>query len=78
MLPPFNSKGEASFGMPGSGGTGGAEAYGFMNAVIDRSAPNFLNRIPLLIHHKVAMWHPQELLQMVDVTPVMMITRDSD
>ena len=59
-------------------GLGGVEAYGFMNAVIDRGAPNYRNRITLQRCHKLMMWHPKELLQMVDVTPVMMITPELD
>ncbi|KAL9121204.1 MAG: hypothetical protein Q9187_002240 [Circinaria calcarea] len=77
-LPPFNSKGENPIGMAGSGGPGGVEVYGFMNAVIDRGAPNFRNCITLQIYHKLVMWHPKELLKMVDATPVMMITPELD
>jgi pimeloyl-ACP methyl ester carboxylesterase len=77
-LPPFNSKGENPIGMAGSGGPGGVEAYGFMNAVIDRGAPNFRNRITLQTYYKLAMWQPKELLKLVDVTPVMMVTPELD
>jgi pimeloyl-ACP methyl ester carboxylesterase len=77
-LPPFNSKGENPIGMAGSGGPGGAEAYGFMNAVLDRGAPNFRNRITLQTYHKLAMWSPKELLKLADTTPVMMITPELD
>jgi Acetyl xylan esterase (AXE1) len=77
-LPPFNSRGENPIGMAGSGGPGGAEAYGFMNAVLDRGASNFRNRITLQTYHKLAMWSPKELLRLVDRTPVMMITPELD
>ncbi|KAI9664634.1 MAG: hypothetical protein M1821_006080 [Bathelium mastoideum] len=77
-LPPFNNKGENPIGMAGSGGPGGVEAYDFMNAVISRGAPNFRNRITLQSYHKLAMWHPKELLKMVEATPVMMITPELD
>lgn len=78
-LAPFNSKGENPIGMAGSGGPGGLEAYQFMNAVIDRGAPNFRNKITLQSYHKLAMWRPKELLQdMLDTTPVMVITPELD
>lgn len=77
-LPPFNSRGENPIGMAGSGGPGGVEAYNFMNAVIDRGAPNFRNRITLQTYHKLVMWHPKELMKMVDQTPIMMITPELD
>lgn len=77
-LPPFNSKGENPIGMAGSGGPGGVEAYGFMNAVIDRGAPNFHNRITLQSYYKLALWQPKECLKLVDMTPVMMITPELD
>ncbi|KAJ5952536.1 DltD domain-containing protein [Penicillium vulpinum] len=77
-LPPFNNKGENPIGMAGSGGPGGVEAKGFMNAVIDRGAPNFRNRITLQSYYKLAMWQPKELLKMIDVTPVMMVTPELD
>ncbi|KAJ2994634.1 hypothetical protein NUW58_g1504 [Xylaria curta] len=77
-LPPFNAKGENPIGMAGSGGPGGLEAFQFMNAVIDRGAPNFRNRITLQSYYKLAFFHPKELLKMVDITPVMMITPELD
>jgi hypothetical protein len=78
-LAPFNSKGENPIGMAGSGGPGGLEAYQFMNSVIDRGAPNFRNKITLQSYHKLAMWRPRELLQeMLDATPVMVITPELD
>ncbi|KAI0179035.1 DltD domain-containing protein [Hypoxylon sp. FL1284] len=77
-LPPFNSKGENPIGMAGSGGPGGLESFGFMNAVIDRGAPNFRNRITLQSYHKLAMWHPKETLKLVDSTPVMMVIPELD
>jgi pimeloyl-ACP methyl ester carboxylesterase len=78
-LAPFNRKGENPIGMAGSGGPGGLEAYQFMNAVIDRGAPNFRNKITLQSYHKLAMWRPKELLQeMLDTTPVMVITPELD
>lgn len=77
-LLPFNSKGENPIGMAGSGGSGGLEAYNFMNAVTDRGAPNFRNRITLQSYHKLLMWHPKEALKMMDKTPVMMITPELD
>ncbi|KAL2863957.1 acetyltransferase fmaC [Aspergillus lucknowensis] len=77
-LPPFNSKGENPIGMAGSGGPGGLEAYGFMNAVIDRGAPNFRNLIALQTYQKLAMWAPKEALKLVDATPVMMVTPELD
>ncbi|KAL2130927.1 hypothetical protein VTI74DRAFT_5752 [Chaetomium olivicolor] len=62
-LAPFNNKGENPIGMAGSGGLGGLEAYQFMNAS----------------YHKLAMWRPRELLQdMLDTTPVMVITPELD
>ncbi|KAI1431294.1 DltD domain-containing protein [Xylaria sp. CBS 124048] len=77
-LPPFNAKGENPIGMAGSGGPGGLESFEFMNAVIDRGAPNFRNRITLQSYYKLALFHPKQLLKMVDVTPVMMITPELD
>lgn len=76
-LPPFNSKGENPIGMAGSGGPGGIEAYGFMNAVTNRGAPNFRNRITLQTYQKLARWYPKEILKTV-TTPVMMVTPELD
>lgn len=73
-LPPFNAKGENPIGMAGSGGPGGREAFQFMSAVIDRGAPNYRNKITLQTYYKLALFHPKELLTMLDVTPVMMVT----
>ena len=77
-LQPFNQKGENPIGMAGSGGPGGLEAYGFMNSLLDRGAPNYRNAITLQTYHKLAMWHPKEIFKMVDTTPVMMITPELD
>lgn len=76
-LPPFNSKGENPIGMAGSGGPGGMEAYSFMNAVIDRGAPNFRDRITLQTYHKLALFRPKELLELVKA-PVQMIIPELD
>ncbi|KAK2748476.1 DltD domain-containing protein [Colletotrichum kahawae] len=76
-LPPFNSRGENPIGMAGSGGPGGMEAYNFMNAVIDRGAPNFRDRITLQTYHKLAMFRPKELLELVRA-PVQMIIPELD
>ncbi|EQB51418.1 hypothetical protein CGLO_09033 [Colletotrichum gloeosporioides Cg-14] len=76
-LPPFNSRGENPIGMAGSGGPGGMEAYNFMNAVIDRGAPNFRDRITLQTYHKLALFRPKELLDLVR-TPVQMIVPELD
>ncbi|KAL0930067.1 DltD domain-containing protein [Colletotrichum truncatum] len=76
-LPPFNSKGENPIGMAGSGGPGGIEAYTFMNAVIDRGAPNFRDRITLQTYHKLALFRPKELLHLVKA-PVQMIIPELD
>ena len=48
------------------------EAYNFMNAVIDRGAPNFRDRITLQTYHKLALYQPKELLNLVKA-PVQMI-----
>ncbi|KAI9148344.1 Thiohydrolase [Paramyrothecium foliicola] len=77
-LPPFNSKGENPIGMAGSGGPGGLEAYQFMNAVIDRGAPNFRNRITLQSYHKLAMWYPGEIIKTMVKTPTMVVTPELD
>ncbi|KAH6886254.1 Alpha/Beta hydrolase protein [Thelonectria olida] len=76
-LPPFNAKGENPIGMAGSGGPGGMEAYTFMNAVIDRGAPNFRDRITLQTYHKLALFRPKELLDLVKA-PVMMVIPELD
>jgi pimeloyl-ACP methyl ester carboxylesterase len=50
-----------------------------MNAVIDRGAPNFRNKITLQSYHKLALWRPRELLHdLLDTTPVMVITPELD
>ncbi|KAK1841334.1 DltD domain-containing protein [Colletotrichum chrysophilum] len=76
-LPPFNSRGENPIGMAGSGGPGGMEAYNFMNAVIDRGAANFRDRITLQTYHKLALFRLKELLDLVR-TPVQMIVPELD
>ncbi|KAI0198970.1 DltD domain-containing protein [Astrocystis sublimbata] len=77
-LPPFNARGENPIGMAGSGGPGGLESFQFMNAVIDRGAPSFRNRITLQSYYKLALFEPKSLLCMLDVTPVMMIVPELD
>ncbi|CAD6449306.1 3bfac9a7-0909-4724-b06d-852c6492b4de [Sclerotinia trifoliorum] len=72
-LPPFNSKGENPMGFGGSGGPGGMEAYSFMSAVIDRGAPNFRDRITLQTYHKLFVFRPKILLDMVQATTLMIV-----
>ncbi|KAK0635462.1 Alpha/Beta hydrolase protein [Bombardia bombarda] len=76
-LPPFNVRGENPIGMAGSGGPGGLEAYGFMKAVVDRGAQNFRDRITLQTYHKLAVFRPKELLDMVSA-PVIMTVPELD
>lgn len=77
-IQPYNDKGENLIGMGGSGGPGGIEGYTLTEQAIERAAPNFRDRITLQTYHKLAMFRPRELLDMVQETPVLMIVPELD
>ncbi|CAO2655082.1 Nn.00g118150.m01.CDS01 [Neocucurbitaria sp. VM-36] len=77
-VPPYNDKGENFIGMGGSGGLGGMEGYMLTKQAMERGAPNFRDRITLQTYHKLAMFRPRELLDMVEEVPVLMIIPELD
>ncbi|KAI1081715.1 hypothetical protein F5B20DRAFT_535049, partial [Whalleya microplaca] len=77
-VPPYDNKGENLIGMGGSGGPGGMEGYTLTKQAIERGAPNFRDRITLQTYHKLAMFRPVELLEMVQGVPVLMIIPELD
>lgn len=77
-VPPYDDKGNNLIGMGGSGGPGGIEGYLLTKQAIERGAPNFRDRITLQTYHKLAMFRPRELLDMVEDIPVLMIIPELD
>ncbi|KAJ5446898.1 alpha/beta-hydrolase [Penicillium cf. griseofulvum] len=77
-IQPFNSKGENPIGYAGSGGSGGKEGYRLMKAAADRGHPNFRDRVTLQSYHKMALFRPKELLEVLEDVPVMMMIPELD
>lgn len=77
-LQPFNSKGENPIGYAGSGGPGGKEAYFLMKTAAERGHPNFRDRITLQSYHKMALFCPKELVEMLEGMPAMMMIPELD
>jgi hypothetical protein len=77
-IQPYNDKGENLIGMGGSGGPGGIEGFTLTKQAMERAAPNFRDCITLQTYHKLAMFRPRELLDMVQNTPVLMVVPELD
>lgn len=74
----FNSKGENPIGMAGAGGPGGREAYLLMRTAVERGRPNFRDRITLQTYHKLALFQPLPLMDLLEEVPVMMMVPELD
>ncbi|KAK4240552.1 Alpha/Beta hydrolase protein [Achaetomium macrosporum] len=77
-LQPFNSKGENPIGMAGAGGPGGREAYVLMRTAAERGHPSFRDRITLQTYHKLALFQPLPLMDLLEEVPVMMMVPELD
>lgn len=76
-IPPFTPKGDNPIGMGGAGGPGGLEAYNLMKTAVKLGHPDFRDRITLQTYQKLAMFRPEEYMDMIRA-PVMMIIPELD
>ena len=77
-LQPFNAHGDNPIAMGGAGGPGGIEAHNLMRAAVERGHHSFRDRITLQTYHKLALFRPKELMEIIEGVPVMMIIPELD